>query len=85
MLDFATTARAAGLQPIVILFEDRGFGTALSTIAAPVLRANRIDFVATSSIASPNDSSNFIADGHFTPAVDKEIARAVLALLTRAN
>lgn len=85
LLDFAATARAGGLRPIVILFEDRGYGTALSAIAAPVLRANRIEFVATSSIASPNDSSNFIADGHFTPAVDEKIARAVRALLDRAR
>jgi hypothetical protein len=85
LLDFAATSRAAGLRPIVILFEDRGFGTALSTIAAPVLRANRVDFVATSSIVSPNDSSNFIADGHFTPAVEEKIARTVFALLERTH
>jgi hypothetical protein len=85
LLDFAAESRAAGSHPIVILFEDRGFGTTLSAIAAPVLRANRIDFVATSSIASPNDSANFIADGHFTPLVDERIARAVLALLDRAR
>jgi hypothetical protein len=85
LVDFAARSRAAGLRPIVILFEDRGFGTALSAIAAPVLRANRIDFVATSSIASPNDSANFIADGHFTPLVEERIARAVLALLNGAG
>jgi hypothetical protein len=81
LVDFAATARAAGLRPIVVLFEDRGYGTALSEIAVPVLRANHIDFVATSSIASPHDSSNFIGDGHFTSAVDEKIAHAVLALL----
>ena len=85
MLDFAANARAAGQHPIVILFEDKGFGTALSAIAAPALRANQIDFVATSAVASPNDSGNFLSDGHFIPAVEEKIARAVLVLLGRAS
>ena len=85
LLDFAATTRAAGQQPIVILFEDRGYGTALSTIVAPALRANRIDFVASSAIASPTDSGNFLGDGHFVPAVEEKIAQAVLNLLGRAS
>jgi hypothetical protein len=85
LLDFAATARAAGQQPIVILFEDRGYGTALSTMVAPALRANRIDFVASSTIASPIDSGKFLGDGHFIPAVEEKIAQAVLNLLGRAS
>jgi len=81
LLDFAATTRAAGQHPIVILFEDRGYGTALSTITAPALRANRIDFIATSTIALPTDSGNFLSDGHFIPGVDEKIARAVHNLL----
>jgi hypothetical protein len=83
LLDFAATTRAAGQHPILILFEDRGYGTALSTIAIPELRANNIDFVATSTIASAYDSASFLSDGHFTPAVDQKIARAVLSLIHR--
>jgi hypothetical protein len=85
LLDFATTTRAAGGRPIVILIEDSGYGTALSSMVTPVLKANRIDFVATSGIASPTDSGNFVGSGHFTPAVDEKIARAVLNLLGQAN
>ena len=83
LLDFAGKARQAGERPIVILIEDRGYGGSLSAIAASELRANRIDFVTTSAIVSPDDSGNFLADGHFTPAADEKIARAVLDLLGR--
>lgn len=85
LIDFAKRARLAGERPIVILIEDRGYGGTLSKIAAPALRVNHIDFVTTSAIVSPDDTSNFVGDGHFTPAANEKIARAVLELLGRAN
>jgi hypothetical protein len=81
LVDFAQKARARGTRPIVILIEDRGYGESLSSIAVPTLKANDIEFVATSTIVSPDDSGNFVADGHFTPAAFEKIARAVLKLL----
>jgi hypothetical protein len=83
LLDFADKARAAGERPIVILIEDRGYGGTLSAIANQ-LRANGINFVTTSAIASSDDTGNFLGDGHFTPAVNEKIARAVLDLLGHA-
>ena len=81
LVDFAKKARARGTRPIVILIEDRGYGESLSSIAVPALKANDIEFVATSTIVSPDDSANFVGDGHFTPAAFEKIARAVLKLL----
>jgi hypothetical protein len=83
LIDFSNKARRAGKRPIVILIEDRGYGGTLSDMAAPVLHANNIDFVSTSMIVPPDDTANFLADGHFTPVADEKIARAVLALLGR--
>jgi hypothetical protein len=84
LIDFANRARTAGERPIVILIENRDYGGTLSAITAPVLRANHIDFINTSAIVSPTDTSNFLSDGHFTPAGDEKIARAVLNLLGHA-
>jgi hypothetical protein len=83
LIDFANRVRTAGQRPIVILIEDRGYGGTLSAIAAPALRANQVDFVTTSQIASPDDPGNFLSDGHFTPAANEKIARAVLDHLYR--
>jgi hypothetical protein len=83
LIDFANKARSVNARPIVILIEDRGFGRTLSTIAAPALKANHIDFIATSDIVSPEAADNFIPDGHFTPAANDKIAEAVLSLLRR--
>jgi hypothetical protein len=81
LVDFAKKARAVGTRPMVILIEDRGYGKSLSRIAVPTLRANDIEFLATSTIVNPDDSANFVADGHFTPAAFEQIARSVLGLL----
>ena len=81
LVDFANRARERGTRPIVILIEDRGFGESLSRATVPTLKANHVDFLATSTIVSPDDSANFVGDGHFTPAAFEKIARAVLGLL----
>jgi hypothetical protein len=85
LIDFAARARTAGERPIIILIEDRGYAGTLSRIAEPTLRARHIDFVRTSAIVAPNDTANFLADGHFTQAANQKIARAVLDALGRAR
>ncbi len=84
-LDFVNMARQDGEKPIIILIEDQGYGGSLSNMLAPFLKMNHIEFLSTSSIAPAEDSSNFIADGHFTPAADTKIARAVLNLIERTD
>lgn len=81
--DFAANARKAGARPVVLLIEDQGIGTALSKVAGPMLAADGIEFLATSTIASPRDTQNFITDGHFTAPVSVKIARALLTMLGR--
>lgn len=83
LIDFAFKVRQDGKRPVIILIEDQGYGGVLSTMAASALRDNHIEFISTSSIVSPDDSGNYLADGHFTPVADEKIARAVLDLLGR--
>jgi hypothetical protein len=83
VIDFARRARANGKRPLVLLFEDPGYGGAFSNTLEPTLRANRIEYVTSATFAPTNDPGKFLPDGHFTPAVDNEMARAVLALLNR--
>jgi hypothetical protein len=83
VITFSETAKAAGLHPVVLLIEDKGYGRMLSLALAPTLTDRNIDFVATSSIASPDDSANFVADGHFTLAVNETIARVTLKFIDK--
>lgn len=81
-LSFSQKCRDRGVTPMVILIEDGGYGRTLSPIAIPMLRAAQIDYVSTASIAPPDDSANFVADGHFTRAAFRRIAAAVLEKIT---
>jgi hypothetical protein len=85
LFDFAMRSRAIGARPIVILIEDGGYGGVFTPFIVSALRAAKIDFILTSTIASPTDSQNFIGGGHFTPEIDAKIARAVLELLRHKN
>jgi hypothetical protein len=84
LVDFADRARASGQRPIVVLFEDRGYGGVLSTMLAAELEKNHIGFVATGRVVDTDDPHNFVPDGHFTPAAFSEIARAALRLVNEA-
>jgi hypothetical protein len=84
LLQFASTARAQGKLPIVILFQDRGTGTdSLYRLVGPALEEGGVPFVSSHGIAPVNDPRNFIPDGHVTPAVDRLIAQQTLEAIRR--
>jgi hypothetical protein len=83
IVDFAQRARAAAQTPIVIIIEDRGSEQNLAAIAVPSLIRNKIQFMETSTVASPKDAANFVPDGHFTPTANRRVAQAALELLKR--
>ena len=78
---FAKTAREDGRTPVVLLFNDRGYGDDLYRGVAPVLDRDHIPYVSSHTIAPATDHQNFVADGHFTPANDEKIAKAFVDLL----
>jgi hypothetical protein len=84
LMDFAQRTRARGQQPIVLLFEDRGYDRALRDTVVPMLQANGIPYVLSADIAPATDAGVFEADGHFLPSIDREIARATLPLVDPA-
>jgi len=86
LLDFAATARAQGKIPVVILFQDRGTGAdSLYRMLGPALEQAKVPTVSTHERFPVTDPRNFIADGHFTPAVDREIAKEVLEKIRAAR
>jgi len=84
MVDFAARVRRAGKRPVIILFEDRGYEDAFRRSVVPTLVAHGIPYVLTSDVVQSGNPANFMADGHFTPAIDARIAAAALPLVTAA-
>ena len=79
--NFATTAKADGKLPIVLLLNDRGYDNHLFQALKPTLEADSIPFISTHNIAPATDIRNFVSDGHFTKAAEKLIAEEVLNLI----
>ncbi len=83
LVEFAESARAEGIQPIVVLAELAGKDHFLEDALGDALSAEQIAFISTSDIFSVNDRRNYIPDGHYTPEKDEAIARAILELMRR--
>jgi hypothetical protein len=82
--EFAATAKRDDRLPIVLLFNDQGYDDHLYQLLKPTLEQNKIPFVSSHDLAPATDRSNFVADGHFTPAVDQRLAERVLAVVNRS-
>jgi hypothetical protein len=85
LIDFARRTRAREQQPIILLFEDRGYDRALRDALVPTLRANDIPYVLSADIAPATDAGIFQPDGHFLPGIDLELAKAALPLIDPAR
>lgn len=75
--EFGRTARADGRTPLVILFDNTSVDN-LYRVLGPTLEEHEIPFVSSHAIAPSTDPTNFLPDRHFTGAVDRKIAAAVL-------
>ena len=80
--DFAKQVRKDGAIPFVILFNNRDFGDHLYVMLKPTLELNSIPYYSTHRDFPAEDLSNFIPDGHFTPAVDDKIAQSILKAIS---
>lgn len=79
---FATTARADGQIPVVMLIQSNGRGDAdVLAVTASVLQDMDIPHLATIEHADPRDPSKFISDGHYKPEIDRLFAERFLDLI----
>jgi hypothetical protein len=83
---FAETAREDGQIPVIHLIQGNDLRDRdVYDIAAPVLEAFSIPYVATKMIQNPADPRGFLGDGHFKPPVDRRIAQVFLDVLAAAG
>jgi len=81
--EFALKARQDGVVPMVILFNNRGFGDHLFSILKSVLTKRKIPYYSTHHNFPSTQLSNFLPDGHFKPEVDHLIALAVMKKINK--
>ena len=78
---FAKLARESGKRPIVVLFEEYGYGGVLMPLLRDTLAHDRIEYVYSGDIVPANDLRNYVSDGHFSPEANAKIATALLKLI----
>ncbi len=78
---FAKLARESGKRPIVVLFEEYGYGGVLMPLLRATLAHDRIEYVYSGNIVPANNLRNYAPDGHFSPESNAKIATALLKLI----
>jgi hypothetical protein len=74
--DFVTDVKARGQIPYVLLIQDKGYKDHLALAFEAKLKQLDAPYLSTHLIAPSTNARNFVSDGHFTPEVTMEIARA---------
>lgn len=83
--EFTQTARNAQQTPIVILISDQGYNNHLHEALSPHLNTLDVSVLNTYDIASSNDPTNFIPDGHFTIESDRQLATQLHTLIRQSH
>lgn len=80
--DFAQTARADGIVPVIYIVDSFGYGDQLTRALSGTLARERIPYVSSSQHIDPKTPTNYLPDGHFTDANDRKLAAALANVLT---
>jgi hypothetical protein len=78
---FAEQARADGMIPVIYLVNNLGYSDQLFRALEPTLVANKIPYLSSHTVASPNDPRKYVPNSHFTDAIDEDMARALIKVI----
>jgi hypothetical protein len=79
--EFAAQARSDGMIPVIFLVNNLGYSDYLFQALTLTLNADKIPYVSSHSVVSPNDPRGYLPDSHFTDQVDEELARVLVKLI----
>jgi hypothetical protein len=79
--DFAEKARRDHSLPIIYAVNNYSTGTHLFDVIEGTLEEFDIPFLSSHTICAPNDPRNYLPDEHFTPALNIEMAKAMLKVI----
>ena len=79
--DFARLARRDGVIPVIFIVNNLGYSDFLYQALKPILDTDRIPYLSSHTIVSPNDPRGYLPDNHFIDAVDNKLACALVDLI----
>ena len=83
--DFATKARKGGMIPVVFIVNSLGYSDTLYRALAATLKENRIPYLSSHTVVSPDDPRGYLPDSHFTDANDDRLAKALASVIERSS
>jgi hypothetical protein len=83
--EFAIDARRHNVIPIVFIANLLGDSNYLFRALEPALAKDRVAYLSSDTVASPDDPRKYLSDTHFTAAVDDEMARALVHVMSDAE
>jgi hypothetical protein len=75
--NFASRAREDGIIPVIYIVNNFGYSDYLFEALKPALDADKIPYVSSHTVVSPNDPRGYMSNSHFTDAVDDRLAHAL--------
>jgi hypothetical protein len=78
---FARMARNDGVIPVIFLVNNLGYSDYLYQALKPALDSDKIPYLSSHTIVSPNDPRGYLPDSHFTDATDDKLARALAEII----
>ncbi|HEY0818654.1 MAG TPA: hypothetical protein VGD46_07740 [Rhizobacter sp.] len=79
LAELSRQTKARGERLVVLLLHTRGHSDHLYQAIGPALDAAKIDYVSTHTLFSANDPTHFLPDGHYVPAANQKLAKALLS------
>ncbi len=74
---FALAAAEDGRVPLILMIHNQGWSDRVYRLLKETLSSSGIPYVSTHDIVPAGDPSSFLPDGHFSPELDRKIARRV--------
>jgi hypothetical protein len=81
LAELSRQTQARGERLVVLLLHTRGQSDHLHQAIGPALDTAKIDYISTHTLFSANDPTNFLPDGHYVPAANQKLARALVSKL----
>ena len=81
---FATQARTDGMIPVIYLVNNLGYSDLLFRALQPALAADKVVYVSSHTLVSPDDPSAYLPDSHFTDVNDDRLATAIAQAIKAA-
>jgi hypothetical protein len=83
--EFAANARKDGMIPVIYVVNLLGDSDYMFRALQPALEQDKVPYLNSAAIASPNDPRKYLSDSHFTSEIDDELARALSKIIEQAS